>query len=76
MSRSESPRQGLPVDGRIVRNAARRSGDRLRSVEPQPAAVVAHLAHVGTGQGEAHVPKPLRVTTVVRVGTVRAAPKA
>ena len=35
--------------------------------------MVADLADVRTGEGEAHVPKPPRVTTLVRVGTVPAA---
>jgi hypothetical protein len=59
--------------GGSVRNAGRRPGDLLWAVEAQRAAVIADLADVRTGQGEAHVPGPPCVLALVRVGGVGAA---
>src|SRR5918995_6654541 len=58
------------MDGCIVRHVGGRPGDRLRSMKPQRAATVAHLAEVRTWQGEAHVAKPPSVIAHVRVDTL------
>ena len=67
IARRQDVRQGFEVPGGAVRDAARRPGDRVWSVEAQRAAMVANLADVWAGQGEADVAKPPGVCARVGV---------